>query len=142
VKRRDRLKLCGAGLALLFVLTAGFGLFVPPIEGLGGCEYQCKELLLAILIGVTVVPVLAMGCLACGKRRAARLLLLLWPLAVTLNIALGQDPVCAAVNWEVGSTDSRETEAYREWQIVTCIENHEQVCYDAERRVFYVGRGA
>ena len=138
---RARRPWVGSWLAALFVTTGGFGGCVPGIRGLGHCEFAGDRLLWALLIWLALLPCVALARAGTAKRRLALSVALLWPLSVALNVFLDQDPLVAALNWEIEFMDLEDTQSYRDWEIVTSIENHEQVCYDAIGQVFYVGRG-
>lgn len=127
---------------LLFALTGGCGPLVPSIGGLGGTEFQFKQALGALLLGVTLVPMCALASALGGARRFAKSLLIAWPLSALINLGLGQDPLCASLNWRLKAIDFEECPSYREWGVVTSIENHEHVCHDPETGRLFVQSGA
>lgn len=140
--RPPRLEPPASWALLLFTLTAGFGLCTPPVRGLGGCEFQFHRLLWAAVAWLTVVPFVATVCAVAERRRFARGLFVVWPLAVIINVGLDQDPLCAAINWYVQAVHLEESEDYRHWGLVTSIANHEHIGFDERSGEFYVQRGA
>ncbi len=100
-----------AGGAVVFALSGGFGLLVPPIENLYAiCDqylFQSLRLLLICLFGgfllLGVMMRLRHGRY-CRLKRVAAMLVLAVFLATGINLALRHDPFFAKLNWRVRPT--------------------------------------
>lgn len=123
----------------LFLATGGFGLLAPSIDRLvTECsDYVFTQVAVCLLISVP----LAFLSLLCWRSRSTSRLATAAALAgpvfvasVVLNLALGQDPLLARLNWLAPTFEYGEHGHM--------IENHEWIDHDPARDRYHAGRGA
>ncbi|MCG3183548.1 MAG: hypothetical protein ICCCNLDF_01652 [Planctomycetes bacterium] len=127
--------LCGAG--ALFILTGGYGLFVPRIHGLNNCTEFVFFTWLVLLSLSTIAVGVGSNMTVWIKDARACGLGLIWSggiLAgsVFVNAVLEQDPCFAVLNWRAPFL--RYDPDYGRH-----IENHEWVQYDEQLDLYYAG---
>lgn len=112
--------------AALALLTGGLGLLVPTIHGLGATEYQFWRAFPALMLAV---PLLGVAAIAGRRGPVVAALALVWPASLVVNLALGHDPLAAALNWRLRGTDLclQPCPCWPGPKCVVGIENHEHV---------------